>query len=299
MSIHQEIKNSLYDYIMGELSPEERETVRAHLAGCRSCAADHKQLQETLALVVRPSDQPDRARSEEFWKTFAARVEQEIGARSRRSRFAWAHRLRDSLQSLLVMRGGQVALGGLATAMALLAAVLLLKPAPQAGGLAADTTGSHPAEGYAANAAPADSAQSNEAVEEYAPNQAAPPVQYASDRVGQYFRRSKILLIGIANMKEEPDSSLDLRAERKTSRDLVQEARYIKSQQNLDPHARQLIDQLNRILIELANLADKDQAPGVQLIRSGIRQENLLFKIRMAEVALDTARYSGKTREIL
>ncbi len=295
MSVHRDVRKSLYDYAMGELSPGEREAVEAHLTSCRSCAADHERLLETLALVPRPSDRPDAARSEEFWKTFAGRVEQEAAVRSRRSRFVRAARVRDAVQSLLVMRGGQVALGGLAGAMAVLAVVLLLRPSPGGGSLAVDTTKSHPAEGFAAGpVSPLDTLRSVEQREEQTARTGAPHVQYASDRVSQYLRRSKVLLIGIANMKEEPEGSLDLNTERKASRDLVQEARYIKSQGNLDPHARRLIDALNRILIELANLADKDRVPGVELIRSGIRQENLLFKIRMAEVALDTTRFAGK-----
>jgi hypothetical protein len=78
---------------------------------------------------------------------------------------------------------------------------------------------------------------------------------------------------------------------------LVREARYLK-QQPLDVRSRQLMNDLERILIELANTEEQNDLPNVEIIRGGIHQENLLFKIRMAEAMYDSAQfmYAGERR---
>jgi hypothetical protein len=271
---------------MGELPPGEQTAVQQHLDSCPACSAEYENLREAIGLVPRPSALPEDERTEEFWQGFAGGVERRLASRVRRLPFL--DRLRDGIVSLFVMRGGQIAAAGLSAAMAVLALVLILHRPADRDGKASD--GPKPGQ-EAAHPAPSSSLESTPPVQgaEAAAGTAAPHrLLYAGNRVTQYFRRSKILLIGITNMQDEPEGSLDLSAERRTSRALVKESRYLKQQSNLDPRARELIDELNRVLIGLANLSD--DTPGVEIIRGGIKQENLLFKIRMAEAALDTTR---------
>jgi hypothetical protein len=110
------------------------------------------------------------------------------------------------------------------------------------------------------------------------------PVQ----RAGQYFRKSKMLLVGLTNMKTDLAEPPDFSSEQRLSRDLIHEARYLK-QQPLDSRSRRLVSDLEKILIEVENIKGHDDLPDVEIIRSGIHQENLLFKIRMAEAMLDSA----------
>jgi hypothetical protein len=112
-----------------------------------------------------------------------------------------------------------------------------------------------------------------------------------ADRVTQYFRKSKVLLVGLANMKPSGET-LDLTVERRASRELIREARYLR-QQPLDSRSAHLIDDLQKIMIELANLEETHDAPDVDIIRSGIRRENLLFKIRRAEAVRDPIRVAN------
>lgn len=280
MNTHGAIRGSLYEFAMGELPPGEQTAVQQHLDSCPACSAEYENLREAIGLVPRPSALPEDERTEEFWRTFSASVERRLVPRKRG--FPLLERLRDGVASLFVMRGGQIAAAGLSAAMAVLALVLILHRSPERD--PAESRKAVPAETQAeapqkATAEPAESRSAS-----IAPRRTL----FAATRVTQYFRRSKILLIGIANMQDEPEGSLDLSAERRTSRALVNESRYLKQQSNLDPRVRELIDELNRVLIGLANLSD--DTPGVEIIRGGIKQENLLFKIRMAEAALDTTR---------
>ena len=51
----------------------------------------------------------------------------------------------------------------------------------------------------------------------------------------------------------------------------------------MEARSARLIGDLEKILIELANIEEDQDIPNVEMIRSGIRRENLLFKIRMTE----------------
>jgi hypothetical protein len=70
--------------------------------------------------------------------------------------------------------------------------------------------------------------------------------------------------------------------EKEAARQLVQQARYLDSK-SLDDRSRALVGALERILIELANMEEQADLPDVEIVRSGIRHDNMLFKIRMAE----------------
>jgi hypothetical protein len=111
-----------------------------------------------------------------------------------------------------------------------------------------------------------------------------------NERVSQYFRKSKTLLVGLANLRTDQDEPFDFSTERRVSRDLILEARYLK-QQPIDPRSRELMNDLERILIELKNTEENNDLPNIEIIRGGIHQENLLFKIRMAEAMYDSTRF--------
>jgi hypothetical protein len=109
-------------------------------------------------------------------------------------------------------------------------------------------------------------------------------------KIGQYFRKSKTLLIGISNMNLESDHPVDLSTERKVSRQLVDQVRYLR-EQPMDINSAKLIGDLERIQIELANLKENNDNPQIEMVRNGIHKENLLFKIRMAESRYDQPRF--------
>jgi predicted anti-sigma-YlaC factor YlaD len=115
---------------------------------------------------------------------------------------------------------------------------------------------------------------------------APPPDTTSAMRVNRYLQRSKILLVGITNLPTGPDLPLDLGTEQKASRELAEEAKVLK-RHPLDIRTARLIDDLERIQNRLANMSTGDQRQDLSLARDGIRQENLLFKVRMAESLYD------------
>jgi hypothetical protein len=163
--------------------------------------------------------------------------------------------------TLLLHRRALIRLsGGLAAIIVLMAGVLLLRQAPQP--------------------------DRHQLVEQPATDQQV-PADITAERLHNYFSKSKVLLVGISNMKTNETEPLDLSAERSASRDLIREARYLRGGP-IDGRSARLMGDLEKILIELANAKEENGGPSVEILRGGIRQENLLFKIRMAESMFDT-----------
>jgi hypothetical protein len=95
-------------------------------------------------------------------------------------------------------------------------------------------------------------------------------------------------------MKTDPSVPIDVSAEQQLSRSLVHEARYLKPYMP-DSRSVKLVNDMEKIFIELANLEATNDRPNVELIRGGIVEENLLFKVRMAEAMFDSL--TASTRE--
>ena len=94
-------------------------------------------------------------------------------------------------------------------------------------------------------------------------------------------------MVELANRKHYEGKPTDLSLERRVSRQLLNEARFLK-QQPLTPYTTQLMSDIEPVLIELANSEHHSEKPTVELLREGIFQGNLLFKVRMAQIAYDS-----------
>ena len=260
MMRHRQAQKLLYECLRGELEASDRSAIDRHLAECPTCSLELQALKSAVDTLDAHYVSPDSERPQEFWNAFAGQVEDRIRQRSASPR---ARRpLSSFIERALVMNRRRVALAGsvFAAALALVAGVVLLRQPPR------------PVEQIAEQPAP----------------HTETSIEPASERLHQYFRKSKVLLVGIANMRVDEAEPIDLSAERRVSRNLIQEARYLQ-QQPLDRRSERLIGDLEKILIELANMKERDEAPNVEIIRGGIHQENLLFKIRMVESMYDSA----------
>jgi len=253
----------LYEHALGDLSATDRAHVEEHLAGCAACAADLRELRAALAVLPRPSKQPSDERTPAFWTAFANDVGSRILAPERRTLSRGAA-IRDQIASFVTFNRSPL-LAGTGVLALVAAAMLLFWPRP-ADVRQPDTFG-----------AGAPSLISDE------------PAQ----RMNEYLKRSKVLLVGIANMNTGEGHPVDLSAERDQSRALVHEARYLR-RQPMDARSARLIGDLEKILIELANIEEHQDIPNVEMIRTGIRRENLIFKIRMAETLMDASEIERK-----
>ncbi len=104
-----------------------------------------------------------------------------------------------------------------------------------------------------------------------------------SDQALAYIERSKNILLGVVNSE---DGSAALVHQQKASRELLQKSYFLKAALN-EPdqqRLRQLILDLEVILLELANVSVAPGTPAVELVRQGVDQKSILLKINIEEM---------------
>ena len=257
MSIHSQIQSQLYEYLESELGPEAREAVRDHLAACPACAREAEELRSIREMTRARIGAPSTTRSEEYWSRFADQVDGRLRLAVRR-RKSPLELFSEWLVTLVRFRPQTAYASGVAIVLIIVGGLYLLRRTGQ---------------------------DLREAPAQTVSEVPSPGSANGDPRMADYFRKSKVLLVGLTNMKAgEP---VDLTLEQQTSRDLIHQARYLRTQP-MDIRSARLIGDLEKILIELSNLKEDGGAPNVEIIRAGIHQENLLFKIRMAESRYDS-----------
>ncbi len=258
MTPHREIQERLYDCIVGRLSAQEQHEVEEHCRDCAECLAEFESLRALIEVLPTRAAEPSHERDARFWAEFPdrvrARIERPPVLRSR----LWTPWVGE-VQSLLTRSWKPVGAAAGILAIAVVAFVLTQRPSP--------------------SPAPSpDEALRTSAV--------AGIPDTTREQFVQYLRKSNLLLVGLTNRKVS-DDIIDLSAERDLSRQLVRESRELR-ESRLDPEASQLVGDMERILIEVASRNEMTDRDHFDLIRSGIRQENLLFKVRMTETVYNT-----------
>ena len=264
MSEHSLVRDSLYEYAMGELPAGERERVERHIQNCQQCTGDLEQLRETVGLVRRPALRMSDTRPDSYWQAQADAIDGRIRRNEAQKSAPAVPRFAELLDMVWNNRKSfSLAAGSLAVAAVALV-LLVRKPPP-------------PLE------------QSPPAVAGMAV--AATDTQNVK-KMTQYLRQSKNLLVGLTNMKIRPESPGDIAAEREISRQLLQEARVLR-ETVFDPRSVELLDNIDGILVKVAGTDEPSSLPDIDLLRRGIREQNLLFKVRMAETALQSTMTAG------
>jgi hypothetical protein len=111
-------------------------------------------------------------------------------------------------------------------------------------------------------------------------------VDSVTTQVLEYLGRSKSLLLGVVNANDNGYSEVTFSKQQKISRQLIQRASYLKTaldkpdQQQL----KQLIGDLEIILMQLANIEVKPGIPAVEMVKRGVDQKSILFKINVEEI---------------
>ncbi|HDQ00274.1 MAG TPA: zf-HC2 domain-containing protein [bacterium] len=108
-------------------------------------------------------------------------------------------------------------------------------------------------------------------------------------RVNRYLDRSKILLLGLVNFDTNLQDTyvLDLPYQKKISRDLVQEANYLKNELSApgQQQLRKLIADLELILLQIANLEMENDLITIDIVKTGVDQTGILLKINLDKMA--------------
>lgn len=101
--------------------------------------------------------------------------------------------------------------------------------------------------------------------------------------VGDHLERSQMLLVEI--MHNNDTDKIDFSAEQQLARELLDD-NHLYRQSALkagDPQVTHVLDQLGRVLTEIANGPSEVSASDLQQVRHTIQSEGLLFKVRVME----------------
>jgi predicted anti-sigma-YlaC factor YlaD len=110
---------------------------------------------------------------------------------------------------------------------------------------------------------------------------AANPQRVVLIAVGGHLQRSQMLLVEIMNA--DAKGTVNLSTEQQQARDLL-DANHLyraSAQRDGDPQVARLLDQLGRVLAEIANGPSELSPADLQQIRGRIQSEGLLFKVRV------------------
>lgn len=268
MNTHNAVKSKLYEFLRNELSEADRRNVETHLASCTRCAEELAALRRATAMLDQHVQKPSDRRSGMYWQMFADKVEARLEEESNDT--ATSSILRKLLDALLVNR---MPFGvGFASALTLVMLVFgiwslwLRNPA------------SLPVE------------QSTR--QEVTSNGAGYEKAALDLRAQDYLEQSKVLLIGLMNtdITKAGASRPLFQREREISRKLVSESGDLTSKLN-DPSQRrlkELISDLQLILVQIANLEARGDVQGLEIIKGGIRHNDVLFKINLEEIQRTT-----------
>ncbi|MGC2697808.1 MAG: hypothetical protein WA738_18630 [Candidatus Angelobacter sp.] len=101
--------------------------------------------------------------------------------------------------------------------------------------------------------------------------------------VGNHLERSQMLLLEV--MHNDDTGHIDFSAEQQLARDLLDDNHLyrVSAQQAGDPQVARVLDELGRVLAEIANGPVEISSGDLQQVRHSIQSEGLLFKVRVIQ----------------
>ena len=107
-------------------------------------------------------------------------------------------------------------------------------------------------------------------------------------RTDRYLSRSKVLLLGLVNLEPGQTDSVALGLPRKqaVARELVDESAALRGDLADADQAllRDLVEDLEVILLQIANLEANQDLPAIELVRRGVDRRAILLQINLAEM---------------
>lgn len=112
-------------------------------------------------------------------------------------------------------------------------------------------------------------------------------------QIADYFNRSKVILLSLANFdsRSEDPYALNLALQKQVSRELVDRGRELEALLSgaRGKRYKNLIADLKTILVQIANLDPEENAQAVEIVRDGLAAKEILFKISIALISLRSA----------
>ncbi len=239
-----------------ELMKTEVESMNEHIESCRKCASELTDLNNTLRTMKEYiSPEPRKDFIDKFWET----IEPEIIKKEEPSS-SWLNNLSNLIFGKSADFGWAKQLAGAAVLLTI--GVLLGKYYFTPGGHNIETR----------------SFTHNITTEQRA----------VRVKAENYIERSKVLLLGLMNFDPAIDdvSSINLEQQKRISRVLLGDAENIKSNLTLSSqnNLKELVNDLEIILMQIANLESEQDITGIELVKEGVDKRGIFLKINIQEL---------------
>ena len=282
-------KTLLADRLFADLDPEKQARLEAELLASENAAETLRALQATLRLMAeRQRPEPPPGFFDGYQDRLAARLEREAASPRRKD------------------RAGREPSRAVRLALRTSAAVLLMVVGVGIGWLFfGDRTPQ--SEGRLSGDVPlAEQPAATPLHEEPAPVVLEEPAMQPASldvRTDRYLNRSKVLLLGLVNLEPgQTDSvALGLPHKQAVARELVNESAVLRGDlADADQAAlRDLVEDLEVILLQIANLEAGQDLPAIELVQRGVDRRAILLKINLAEMHGSAAASSPSDRSTL
>jgi hypothetical protein len=246
-------KDRMIEALYGELGPTEKERLDEHLRACPDCVSEYSVLGATLKVMdQRERPDPGPAFWDGYWDRLSRRkVWEEAGEAPRTSLGARLARALSGIPRWSYQAAGAAALLFIGI---LIGSRLINTPGP---------------------ASPAYRAA----------------VQSGVVQAENFVERSKILLLGLVNYDaaKEDAYAFDLGRKKTISRELAAAAPAIRGALNErgQKRLRDLVSDLEVIMMQIANLGSGQDVEGVELIKQGVDRRGIFLKIDLDRMGRD------------
>jgi hypothetical protein len=249
------------EYFYGELDPLKKKFFDDHLLACEKCKSQFEEMEAVLQFTGK------RVRSEppeEFWGSFEKKLERRIEIEEssgteresireiRRRRFSIAPKWAYQTAAAVVL----IIIGVFIGRELFSPSISGLQHASRQSGIATSQQ----------------------------------PEITLVNRSQAYINRSKLILLALVNFdpSTEDPYALDLPYQKQVSRELVEEASFLKKElaESDQERLENLIAGLEIILLQIANLESERNFEAIELVREGINRRGILMEINLSDLRL-------------
>jgi hypothetical protein len=254
-------KDLMIEALYGELGPADRRAFEDHLQSCPDCASEYSVMGATLRIMdQRRRPDPGREFWDGYWDRLEARLDREAPLPARRESLA----ARAGRLIALVPRWSyRMAAGAVLLLIGILIGRAVFPP----------------------------SGSSSTGISEGARSAAVPVSNDPVARARDYLERSQILLLGLVNYDPTTEdlSALDMPRKKALSRELAAQAADIQNslKDSREMRLRQLVGDLQVIMMQIANLGAGNDLDGVELVKAGVQTKGIFLKIDLTRMSMD------------
>ena len=255
-------EHQIVDALFGDLEESGIEALKAHMETCSGCLHAFQEMQQTLALTAT-MEEPEMPAS--YWDSYFDKLQERMAPAPRKSGIWERLNLGDWLERLLLPEHVRRPVLQWSAALALVLVGVLIGRQ-----LGTPATMVQPAGTLAMD-----------------PDLAT--VQL-SEKTHQYLDQSKVLLLGLVNFDVEEDDPayLNLAHQQEVAGNLIEQAALLKEEltDNREQQLSMLVEELELILLQIANLEIQEDVPSIELIQRGVDRGALLLKINLEKMKL-------------